>query len=207
MTSLLDIPYQVVITSDDSQIAFDAAVNETHSGKMTITDHPVEQGANVADHAQREPDGLEINGIVSNTPILLNFDETVQPSIPGGDPLNRAQDAYDEFTRLKDTAALLAVATELRDYVDMMIESITVRRDKQTRHILDIDLSMREFRKASVESIAAPQPVKKKHRGGGGGGQDDGRKNTKDPAPEVENKAESVLESFANALDRSRGGQ
>jgi hypothetical protein len=134
---------------------------------------------------------------------LLNFDETVQPSIPGGDPNNRAQDAFDEFNRLKDTAALLTVATEVRDYIDMMIESISVTRDAPKRHILDIGLGLREFRRASVESIAAPQPAKKTHRGP----QDDGRNNDKDPAPEVEQKAESALEAFANASDRERGGQ
>lgn len=206
MTSLLDIPYQVVITSDDSQIAFDATVSEKHTGKMTITEHPVEQGANVADHAQREPDALDIQGIVSNTPILLNFDETVQPSIPGGDPYNRAQDAYDEFNRLKDTAALLDVATEIRDYTDMMIESVSVTRDAPKRHILDIALGLREFRKASVESILAPEPIKKTHKGGAGRGADNGRQNTNDPKPEVEAKAESALEAFANAVDRRRGG-
>lgn len=194
MTSLFNTPYQVVISSDDSQIAFDATVSERHEGKMTITEHPVEKGANVADHAQREPDVIDINGIVSNHPILLNFVEDLQPIVPGGDPENRAQDAFDEFTRLKDTAALLSVATEIRDYTDMMIQSVSVTRDAPRRHILDMGLTLREFRRASVESIAAPEPVEPVHKPR----QDDGRKNTKEATPEVEEKT-TVLGGFINS--------
>ena len=202
MTSLFDTSYQVVISSDDSQIAFDATVTEQHKHELAITEHPVEDGANVADHARKLPDAIDIQGIISNHPILLNFTEDLQPSVPGGDPNNRAQDAYDEFVRLQSTAALLDVTTELRDYTDMMITAISVRRDKTTRDILDIGLTLREFRKATVESTEAPEPVEPVHKGK----TNKGRQQKKDPAPEVEEKSESVLESAANALDKIRGG-
>lgn len=189
MTSLLTVPFQVVISSDDSQIAFDATVSERHQGKLTVTEHPVETGANITDHAQKEPDVLDISGIISNQPILLNIVEQLQPSIPGGDPNNRAQDAYTEFQRLQDTAALLEVATEMRDYSNMMITSISVNREARTRNILDIGLSLREFKIASVETIEAPEPVEPVHKNK----RKQGRKQTKKPKTEVEEKQSSVL--------------
>lgn len=202
MSSLLDIPYQVVISAEDSQIAFDATVSERHRHELKVTEHPVEEGASVSDHAQLEPDVLDIQGIISNTPILLNVEDNIQPSIPGGNPDNRAQDAYNEFLRLQQTAALLEVATEIRDYSDMMITSISVPREKGSRHILDIGLTLQAFRKATVESVAAPQPIEPVHRSKA----KNGRQNLKTPQKQVEQKTESALEAFANWTDRRRGG-
>lgn len=194
MTSLFNTPFQVVISSDDSQIAFDCTVNENHTDTLTITEHPVETGANVSDHAQKEPDSLTLQGIISNQPILLNLVDDLQPSVPGGTPGNRAQDAYNEFLRLQQTASLLKVTTELRNYQNMMIQDINVRRDKTTRNILDIGLTLREFRRATVETTDAPEPTEPVHRTR----TNQGRKQKKKPAPEVEEKTTSVAGQIIN---------
>jgi hypothetical protein len=201
MTSLIDIPYRVVITAPDSQIAFDCTVTENHSNTLVVTEHPVEEGAAITDHAQREPDDLTLNGIISDQPILLNAEENLKPSVPGGDPNLRAQQAYDEFRRLQREFALLKIATELRDYQNMMITGIAVTRDSSTRHILDINLTLREFRIATVETVDAPEPREPVHRKR----RDNGRQNTEPPSDEVTAKAESGFASGANALDKIRG--
>jgi hypothetical protein len=201
MSSLIDIPYKVVISAEDSQIAFDATTSEQHDATSTVTEHPVEEGASIADHIQNDPDALQLNGIVSNNPILLNVEEDKPPSIEGGDPENRAQDAYNEFMRLKEAGSLLEVTTELRDYADMVITAISVRRDKETRHILDIGLTLYPIRKAVVETVDAPKPLDPVHKRR----RRQGRKPKKDPKSAVEEKADSSLTSAANALDRIRG--
>lgn len=196
MTSLIGTPYLTVLTADDSRITFDCVVNENHNDTLTITEHPVEEGANVADHAQKEPDEVTLSGIISNQPILLQGVDTLQPSVPGGTPENRAQDAYNEFRRLQESAKLLTLETEIRDYENMLIKSIAVQRDKTTRNILDIGLTLREFRKATVESVEAPEPVEPVHRGR----RQQGRKQNKPASPEVEEKQTSVLGGIINAL-------
>lgn len=201
MTSFLDIPYKVVITAPDSQIAFDCTVTENHSNSVTVTEHPVEEGSAITDHAQREPDDLTLNGIISDQPILLNAAENLQPSVAGGDPKLRAQQAYDEFLRLQREFSLLQIATELRDYQNMMITGIAVTRDKSKRNILDIGLTLREFRKATVETVDAPEPTEPVHKNK----RDLGRKQKEPPADEVEAKAESALETAANKLEKIRG--
>lgn len=192
MTSLIDVPYQVVIAAEDSQIAFDCTVQEKHSGTLVVTEHPVEVGAAVADHARKEPDVLDLQGLVSNTPILLNLPDTLQPSVPGTSPDQRAKSAYLEFQRLQDTTALLTVSTEWRVYEDMMIISIGVVKDKARRYILDINLTLRKFRRATVETVDAPEPVEPVHKGK----RKQGRKQTKPAEPEVEEKTTSILASI-----------
>ena len=45
-----------------------AVVMESHEDALTVTSHPVEQGANVSDHAREEPTRLMLEVFVSNIP-------------------------------------------------------------------------------------------------------------------------------------------
>lgn len=49
-------------------VQFDAVVTEVHEDIVTITDHPVELGVNITDHARPEPERLTVEGIVSRMP-------------------------------------------------------------------------------------------------------------------------------------------
>lgn len=50
-------------------VQFDVVEASTGEDLLTVTQHPVETGANIVDHARREPETLMIEGIVSNTPM------------------------------------------------------------------------------------------------------------------------------------------
>lgn len=49
---------------------FDVVITEQHELTTRITEHAVEKGANVTDHARTEPDRLTLEVFVSNEPIL-----------------------------------------------------------------------------------------------------------------------------------------
>jgi hypothetical protein len=55
-------------------LEIDATTNEQHDATNTVTDHPVEKGANIADHVRPDPDVLSVTGTISNTPIHLPKD-------------------------------------------------------------------------------------------------------------------------------------
>ena len=50
-------------------IAFDLTISEGHRSTSKVTEHPVEQGSNVADHIRQETQGLDLTVFVTNTPI------------------------------------------------------------------------------------------------------------------------------------------
>lgn len=52
-------------------IRIDCTVNRTHVFANTVTDHPVERGANITDHVRPDPVRLSMVGVVSNAPIFL----------------------------------------------------------------------------------------------------------------------------------------
>lgn len=125
---------------DNAVVIADASPSEQHVGANTITDHPVEEGANISDHSRPEPDRVQIEAVVSNTPITpsqqlrtiqsgsVQFSSTSQVDVKIGATDGYAQAAYDTLRQLKDDGVLVTVVTSLRTYYSMAIESITVPR-------------------------------------------------------------------------------
>jgi hypothetical protein len=50
-------------------VEFDATLREVHTSGATATTHPVEKGSDVADHVQVNQPRLQVEAIVSNTPL------------------------------------------------------------------------------------------------------------------------------------------
>lgn len=57
-------------------IEFDATIREEHQGTTTVTEHNVEVGANVSDHARPELRKITCDVCVSNTPIRVPLTNT-----------------------------------------------------------------------------------------------------------------------------------
>jgi hypothetical protein len=51
----------------------DAVTSIDHNDSVAIADHPVEQGADISDHARDEPDLLTVEGMITNTPHPGNY--------------------------------------------------------------------------------------------------------------------------------------
>ena len=54
-------------------LSFDVVVSEEHEDTLTIAKHPVEQGANISDHAYRNPCKVVIRGASSESTLMLSF--------------------------------------------------------------------------------------------------------------------------------------
>lgn len=145
------------LSTDDSQfLEFEATMSEDHASTATVTSHPIEGGADQADHIRDEPDTITLRGIVSDTPILILSSLTARASVPGGDPRSRAQDAYNFVKRLKKQRKLWTVASSLEEYQDMAITSVSVLRDKETSNIVALNVSFQQVPRARTEQQAAP---------------------------------------------------
>jgi len=53
----------------DGSLEFDVVTDESHEGILVVTEHPIEKGANIADHAIPQNAKCTITGLVTNTPI------------------------------------------------------------------------------------------------------------------------------------------
>lgn len=71
-TSALSLSWEDKRSFVTTSVRFDVVTSETHEALVAITDHPVEDGPNVSDHARDEPDTIAIEGFVSNSPLFSN---------------------------------------------------------------------------------------------------------------------------------------
>ena len=63
-----------ITPSNDPQIGgiwVDAVLTEQHQLTNVVTSHPVEDGANIADHVRPEPDTVRMECLITNTPLRL----------------------------------------------------------------------------------------------------------------------------------------
>jgi hypothetical protein len=143
-------------------IAFDATPNELHSNEAETTDHPVEEGSDISDHVRKRPRKIELNGLVTNTPIV--FLASLRAESPKTDDLlptdDRVETAYAELKRVQDAGETVDVFTTLEEYEGMMIESIPVTRDARRGNMLDCGVVLKELQTAKALSIEVPAPIK-----------------------------------------------
>jgi hypothetical protein len=141
-------------------VQFDCMLSETHSDEATVTDHPVEEGANISDHIRKGPASLELNGIVTNTPIVyLASLQAISPIEGDLTPVqDRAELAYAELRRIMEDGETVDVVTSFRNYENMALTGMSVTRDAATGQVLNCSLSLREITVAVTQTVKAPAP-------------------------------------------------
>jgi len=137
-------------------LRLDASVQEVHGRSAQVTRHPIEAGSQIADHINPDPQTIEITGIVSNDPIVFLPSLNRKPSVTGGDPGSRAEDALDFFETLIDERRLVTVATTLKIYENMALENLSSTRNKDTGRTLSFVARFSEITIATTEQVAAP---------------------------------------------------
>lgn len=135
-------------------VEFDALVKATYSGGAQITDHPVESLKDVTDHIRPTPVEMQLQGIVSDHPVLALASFRATPAVPGTDPSARAEAAFYFLESMRQTSSLAHVFTSLWELENMVITSLSCTRDKDSSRIVDISLTLREIEVAKTEVIA-----------------------------------------------------
>lgn len=110
----------------------DAFITETHKSDVTLTQFPVEFGANITDHAVLEPLKLSLEGIVSNSTPLIFGAEFRVPTGLDGSKFSRSTNAYLSLLRLQQQRELIDVQTGLVLYKNMLLQSLTIDRSRTT---------------------------------------------------------------------------
>lgn len=111
-------------------------IEEQHTDELMITGHPVENGADITDHAVKEPAQLIMrcgwSQSGSNVPGL----SLTQPS---------PKDAYQMLQDLQKSRQPFDVVTGKRTYSNMLIKRLTVITDDETENALIVDVELREI--------------------------------------------------------------
>lgn len=118
-------------------------IDESHADELTITEHPVQQGADIADHAYKNPAELSITCAWAD----------------GDAPLS---ETYKKLLDLQDKREPFDVVTGKRAYKNMLIKALRVDTAAQTENILRVSMELREVFITALEVVSVPPRDKQK---------------------------------------------
>jgi len=121
--------------------SFEATItlDETAQDDLEITQHPVQDGAVITDHAYKKPVTLTIKAQYS--PLLI------------GVPVD---EMYRRLLKLQNDKIPMDVVTGKRLYKNMLIKSVAETTDKATSQILNVTASLQEIITVSVVVVTVP---------------------------------------------------
>lgn len=119
-------------------------VEEQHIDELSITDHPVEQGAAITDHSFKRPAVVIIRCGWSNSAL---------PAL--GNP-NYVQQIYTMMLALQASRVPIDILTGKRLYTSMLIQRLQVLTDEKTENALALVCEAREIVIVGTQTVVVP---------------------------------------------------
>jgi hypothetical protein len=140
---------------------FDAFLRMDHTSKLKITEHPVQTGAAITDHAFLEPATLTME---------IGMTDVAESIIPGQftGGWSRSVTAYQLLLELQKQRIPVQILTRLKLYKNMLIEVISVPDDYKTLYGLKATVAFKEILIAQVTTVkisTRPQVTDSTNRG------------------------------------------
>jgi hypothetical protein len=123
------------INSSLGSFSLYVTLEERHHDELVITDHPVEQGAAISDHAYKKPSELTMTIGWSNS--SLASIGTLQFG-------NYSRSTYQDLLALQKQRIPFDISTGKRKYSNMLIQSLDTTTDAKTENSLIATLHCRE---------------------------------------------------------------
>jgi len=183
-------PTRGFFQSGDAQpIIAQATIEEVHIDEIEITDHPVEQGARIADHAFKRPSEVTITCAWSDSPsggstgivgaaisglagvasalnpivgLVNNAQGTVSAasSLLGNSPSSRSAQIYDQLLKLQESMIPFDVYTGKKVYKNMLFKALTTTTDQKWEKGLLIKAHLRQVIIVTTQTVKVPINVK-----------------------------------------------
>ncbi|CAK8736430.1 hypothetical protein SODG_000143 [Sodalis praecaptivus] len=127
----------------------DVVMSEKHQDQLEITEHPVEIGAEIADHAYKRPAELTMEVGFAGGGSLLDLWDTAKIGLSLG---LSPRETYQKLLELQASRQPFDVITGKRQYSNMLIRAIEVTTDKASENVLMAVLTLRELNMTRTET-------------------------------------------------------
>lgn len=155
----------------DSKVALtiDATLSSTHTASATITKRELEKGSQVNDHMVVNPEGVQLVGVVSETPLDL-FSSLAGSSIGAAASLAsqaglgaglatgllganllgqvngaRARNAFEFMVQAQKQRKLFDLVTGLKNYKNMMITNVVANRSAKIGQAMEFTATIEQI--------------------------------------------------------------
>lgn len=140
----------IIIPRNIAGFVADITVEEDAVDRLTITQHPVEQGAAITDHAFKQPASVTIRTGWSNS----------SPQAAGN--INYVQQIYAAFLELQASRQPFDVQTGKRAYTNMLIEELSQRTDEKFENAMMLIVRCKEILLTSTQTVVVPNAANMK---------------------------------------------
>ncbi|MGF6837069.1 hypothetical protein QF001_000936 [Paraburkholderia youngii] len=123
------------INSSIGSFSLYVTIEEHHHDELVITDHPVEQGAAISDHAYKKPSELTMT---------IGWTNSSLASIGTFQFGNYSSSTYKDLLALQKQRVPFDISTGKRKYRNMLIQSLDTTTDAKTENSLIVTLHCRE---------------------------------------------------------------
>lgn len=114
------------LPASQTQYVFDAVLNLAHEQEMRTTEHPVQTGASISDHAYIVPARLVLEIGMSDA-----MDAFFSPSTWTGAP-SKSVSAYQTLLAIEFARIPISITTRLRTYSNMVIRAVNPNETSKT---------------------------------------------------------------------------
>lgn len=181
MVTIFFLPKNLAKTNSFGQgavsLTLDASPMQSLRAQNDITDHPVEEGANISDHIRIVPEVVTIEGYITNAP----FTDPEQNNANAVGIVGYAEDALTTLLDIRESGQLVTVATELRTYKDMALKMLEVPYDLRTGDAMRFTATFKRVIQVATQTTQ----VKVQKEPKANAKKDDGKKNTKQPPEQL----------------------
>lgn len=146
---------------------FDAWLNLFHDSSLTITQHPVETGAAITDHAYVNPKRFSFQIGITDS-----FSAAAQGNFPAAP--TRSINAYNQLLNRQENRLPMRLVCKYGSYDNILIESLQANDDYTTTNAGKFTVNLVEIIRADVRLVKVtllPQTVNQTNRGQVNGGQ------------------------------------
>lgn len=148
-----------------------ATIREHHFDELVITEHPIETGAAITDHAFKLPARVTIQIGFSNSPspkntglaalagnIITGLADTIKGFGASGNYVN---EMYNQLLALQESRIPCDILTAKRKYKNMLLQSVSTDTTRKTAQAAIITIDARQVILVDVTTLTIPQSQQK----------------------------------------------
>lgn len=160
LENILVRPHRQISPLNGPVIIPDCVIEETGRDDLQITEHPVEQGSVISDHAYKRPYEVTLRWSWTNSGKLASIIKSAigsgtLPTFSQAFGENDVSDIYRTLVALQETREVFALTTGKRIYINMLLASLSMTTNNTSEYSLMIVAVCRQVIMVQTQVTAA----------------------------------------------------
>lgn len=175
----------MLISPSFGEFLFDAVLNTEHNREVTVTNHPVQYGAEISDHSFIEPETVNLQIGMSDAMAEIGQEA-------------HSVNAYAQLVQMMEARELITLVTRLGTYRDMLIVSMSAPDEFSVMNGVKAQIGLKHINIVTSAVVLIQNKVSSSK---GGYKQPEEEEKTPDPEAEDKDWNKSILKIFSDLFN------